>query len=116
VSSVERERLGPVEVLRLNRSERSNAMDAVLLGELLGAEKELGGDETLGDPIFSTTSERALCAGADVSERLDEAGGVARVEGFASLYAAVEAFPAPTPRGVRGQLRRRGSRAGRRLR
>lgn len=96
MSSLQRQRIEAVEVLRLDRPQRRNAMDSALLGELLGALEELGGDETLGALIFSTTSERALCAGADVSEQLDEAGGVARMEAFARLYAAVEAFPAPT--------------------
>ncbi|MDQ3607904.1 MAG: enoyl-CoA hydratase-related protein [Actinomycetota bacterium] len=96
MSSVERQRLGAVEVLRLNRPRRRNAMDSALLGELLGALEELSADETLGALIFSTTSERALCAGADVSEQLDRAGGVARMEAFARLYAAIESFPAPT--------------------
>src|SRR6185312_2553041 len=46
--------------------------------------------------VLSTTSTRALCAGADVTEDLDRAGGIARMEAFARVYAAVEAFPAPT--------------------
>jgi enoyl-CoA hydratase/carnithine racemase len=46
--------------------------------------------------VLSTTDVRALCAGADVGEPLDPEGGVARMEAFARLYAAVEAFPAPT--------------------
>src|SRR5207245_4506208 len=46
--------------------------------------------------VLSTTDTRALCAGADISESLDRAGGVARMEAFARLYAAVEAFPTPT--------------------
>jgi enoyl-CoA hydratase/carnithine racemase len=46
--------------------------------------------------VLSTTSERAFCAGADLGEPLDHAGGVARMEAFARLYSAVEAFPAPT--------------------
>ena len=46
--------------------------------------------------VVSTTSTRALCAGADVAEELDHAGGVARMEAFARVYAALEAFPAPT--------------------
>lgn len=96
MSSLERQRTGAVEVLRLDRPQRRNAMDSTLLGELLGALDELSGDPTLGALIFSTTSERALCAGADVSEQLDQAGAVARMEAFARLYAAVEAFPAPT--------------------
>lgn len=96
MSSLQRQRIDAVEVLRLDRPQRRNAMDSALLGELLGALDELSGDPALGALIVSTTSERALCAGADVSEQLDQAGGLARMEAFARLYAAVEAFPAPT--------------------
>ena len=46
--------------------------------------------------MFSTTDVKALSAGADVREQLDAAGGVARMEAFAALYAAIEAFPVPT--------------------
>ncbi len=96
MSSLQRQRIEAVEVLRLDRPQRRNAMDSALLSELLDALDELSGDPALGALIFSTTSERALCAGADVSEQLDQAGGVARMEAFARLYSAVEAFPAPT--------------------
>jgi enoyl-CoA hydratase/carnithine racemase len=71
-------------------------MDSALLAALLDALADLAADETVGVLVFSTTSTRALCAGADVREELDHAGGVARMEQFAALYAAVEAFPAPT--------------------
>ncbi len=71
-------------------------MDSALLAALLGALDELARDDELRALVFSTTSERALCAGADVGEALDHDGGVARMEAFARLYAAVEAFPAPT--------------------
>jgi enoyl-CoA hydratase/carnithine racemase len=85
-----------VEVLRLDRPERRNAMDSATLAELEAALAELAGDPDLRVLVFSTTSERALCAGADVAEVLDAEGGVARMEAFARFYAAVEAFPAPT--------------------
>jgi enoyl-CoA hydratase/carnithine racemase len=85
-----------IEVVRLDRPEVRNAMDTALLEELTGALAELAADETLKVLVVSTTSERALSAGADVSEELDHAGGVARMELFAALYAAIEAFPAPT--------------------
>jgi enoyl-CoA hydratase/carnithine racemase len=95
--SLQRSRpLEGVEVLRLDRPERRNAMDSALLAELLEALDALAADADLRALVFSTTSERALCAGADVSEPLDHAGGVARMEAFSRFYAAVEAFPAPT--------------------
>ena len=83
-------------VLRLDRPERRNAMDTALLRALLEALDELAADAATKVVVFSTTSERALSAGADVAEQLDDAAGVTRMELFARAYAAVEAFPAPT--------------------
>jgi enoyl-CoA hydratase/carnithine racemase len=71
-------------------------MDSVLLDELLEAMAELAARDDLRALVFSTTSEQALSAGADVGEELDEAAGVARMEAFTRVYAAVEAFPVPT--------------------
>jgi enoyl-CoA hydratase len=85
-----------VEVLRLDRPERRNAMDTELLRAVLEALDELARDEGLRALVFSTTSERALSAGADVAEELDAEAGVARMELFTRLYAAVDAFPLPT--------------------
>jgi enoyl-CoA hydratase len=96
VSPLQRIRENGVEVLRLDRPERRNAMDTALLTALLEALDGLAADADLRALVFSTTSERALCAGADVSEDLDAAGGVARMELFTRLYAAVESFPLPT--------------------
>jgi enoyl-CoA hydratase/carnithine racemase len=96
VSPLQRTREDGIEVLRLDRPERRNAMDTALLAVLLDALSELAADPDLRAVVFSTTSERALCAGADVSEELDAAGGLARMEQFTRMYAAVEAFPLPT--------------------
>jgi len=85
-----------IEILRLDRPEVRNAMGTAMLAELDAALTELALDETLKALVFSTTNERAFCAGADVSEQLDHEAGVARMEAFARLYTAVEAFPAPT--------------------
>jgi enoyl-CoA hydratase/carnithine racemase len=97
MAALSRERLDDgIEVLRLDRPEVRNAMDTAMLGELDAALTALAADPDLRVLVFSTTSERAFCAGADVSEQLEHAAGVARMELFARLYAAVEAFPAPT--------------------
>jgi enoyl-CoA hydratase/carnithine racemase len=97
MAALTRERLDDdIEVLRLDRPEVRNAMDSAMLAELDAALTELARDATLRALVFSTTSERALCAGADVSEQLDHEAGVARMEAFARLYAAIEAFPVPT--------------------
>lgn len=91
--SVVRETVGEVEVLRLDRPERRNAMDTALLRDLLAA---LAGCADARAVVLSTTDVTALSAGADVGEALDAAEGVARMELFTHLYAAVEALPAPT--------------------
>jgi enoyl-CoA hydratase len=85
-----------IEVLRLDRPDRRNALDSAALAELVAALAELAADEELRVLVFSTTDPKALCAGADVAESLSKEGGVARMEAFARFYAAIEAFPAPT--------------------
>ena len=91
-----RERRGDVELLRLDRPARRNAMDTALLDALLAVLGELAADDGLRALVFSTTDVSALSAGADVGEALDRAGGLRRMQRFTELYAAVEAFPAPT--------------------
>ena len=96
-SSVLRDRPADgVEVLRIDRPEVRNALDTPTIQALVDALDAAAGDPEVRAVVISTTNTRALCAGADVSEALDHAGGVARMEAFARLYAAVEAFPAAT--------------------
>jgi enoyl-CoA hydratase len=97
MAALQRERFeAGIEVLRLDRPQARNALDSAALAELEAALAELAADRQLRVLVIATTSTRALCAGADVTEVLDRAGGIARMEAFARLYAAVEAFPAPT--------------------
>ncbi|WP_205699096.1 enoyl-CoA hydratase/isomerase family protein [Conexibacter sp. SYSU D00693] len=85
-----------IAVLRLDRPKARNAMDRRMLTELLEALDRLAADDGLRALVFSTTDVTALCAGADTREPLTKEQGVERMEAFARLYAAVEAFPAPT--------------------
>jgi enoyl-CoA hydratase/carnithine racemase len=85
-----------IEVLRLDRPDRRNALDSATLAEIVYALDELAADDDLRVLVLSTTSERALSAGADVAEELDREGGIARMEAFGRVYAAIEAFPVPT--------------------
>jgi enoyl-CoA hydratase/carnithine racemase len=97
MSRLRRERLDAgIEVLRLDRPEARNALDTSGLLALEKALAELAADDGLRALVLSTTDVRALSAGADLGEALDDAGAVARMEAFARVYAAVEAFPAPT--------------------
>ena len=84
-----------VEIVRLDRPGVRNALDSATIAELLATLAELAADPALRVIVLSTTSTRAFCAGADVGEELDREGGVARMEAFAALYAALDAFPAP---------------------
>jgi enoyl-CoA hydratase/carnithine racemase len=94
---LQRERVEPgIELLRLDRPDQRNALDSATLGDLNAVLDELSAEQGLRAFVLSTTDTRALCAGADVSESLDAAAGLARMEAFARMYAAAEAFPAPT--------------------
>lgn len=96
METVLRERLDPgIEVLRLNRPERRNALDSATLELLVRALRELATDHSVRVVVLSTTSILALCAGIDVGEPLDRAGGIRRMETFVALYAAIEALPMP---------------------
>ncbi|MET8522736.1 enoyl-CoA hydratase/isomerase family protein [Nocardioides sp. NPDC004968] len=96
MTSLVRERRGDVEILRLNRPEKRNALDTPALRLLNDALRELSDDGEIRAVVLSTTSPDAFCAGADVTEPLDAAGGVARMEAFAELYQLVEQVPVPT--------------------
>jgi enoyl-CoA hydratase/carnithine racemase len=84
-----------VELLRLDRPDVRNAMDRALLRALLDELERLAADAELRVLVISTTSTRALSAGADIGEPLSAPEGVERMELFALLYAALEAFPVP---------------------
>jgi enoyl-CoA hydratase/carnithine racemase len=85
-----------IGLLRLDRPDRRNALNTELLCELVDALERMSIDDSLRVVVFSTTSERALCSGIDVTEELDHAGGVARMKYFSRFLAALEAFPLPT--------------------
>jgi enoyl-CoA hydratase/carnithine racemase len=85
-----------IVVLRLDRPERRNALNSQLLSELVGELERLAIDDTMRVLVFSTTSDRALCSGIDVSEPLTYEGGIARMKSFSRFLAALEAFPVPT--------------------
>ncbi|WP_375476935.1 enoyl-CoA hydratase/isomerase family protein [uncultured Jatrophihabitans sp.] len=95
-SGVQSERLDDgIAVIRLDRPAKRNALDTATLGTLNDTLDELAADDALHALVLSTTSTRAFCAGADVGEMLDYAGGVARMAAFTRMYAAIDAFPVP---------------------
>ena len=97
MGSLQHDVVGPgIAVLRLDRPARRNALDSALLSELVEAFERLSIDEEVRVLVLSTTSPRALCAGVDVTEKLDHTGGVARMKSFSHFLTALEAFPLPT--------------------
>ncbi|HWU22657.1 MAG TPA: enoyl-CoA hydratase/isomerase family protein [Nocardioides sp.] len=85
-----------VEILRIDRPTKRNALDTATIRLLNAALADLADDADVRAVVLSTTSTTAFCAGADVGEELDAAGGVTRMEAFAELYLRVEQVPVPT--------------------
>ncbi|MFE7227680.1 enoyl-CoA hydratase/isomerase family protein, partial [Nocardioides sp. NPDC057577] len=85
-----------IEVLRIDRPSKRNALDSLTLHELISTLDELTADPLLRVVILSTTSVDAFCAGADVTESLGAEAGIARMEAFAELYRRIEHLPVPT--------------------
>ncbi|MDT4891028.1 MAG: hypothetical protein QOE97_63 [Pseudonocardiales bacterium] len=87
---------GGVEVIRLNRPDKRNALDTESLESLIGMLERAAADDHVRAVVLSSTTERALCAGADVGEMLDHAGGVARMAAFTHLYSLIDDYPVVT--------------------
>jgi enoyl-CoA hydratase len=84
-----------VAALRINRPEVRGALDTASLRQLTSYLVELA-EEDLAALVLSSTDPNAFCAGADVGEPLDHAGGINRMNEFGAVYTAVERFPAVT--------------------
>ncbi|MDP9091443.1 MAG: enoyl-CoA hydratase/isomerase family protein [Actinomycetota bacterium] len=85
-----------VDIVRLDRPDKRNALDSPTLAEFVAVLDDVAADPDLRVLVISTTNARAFCAGADISEQLDRAGGVARMALFCRMYSTIEAFPVPT--------------------
>lgn len=85
-----------VALLQLDRPRARNALDTGLLAELLEHLAAAGADDAVRALVVSSTDQMAFSAGADVRERLDEAGAVRRMELFAEVYDALTGFAKPT--------------------
>lgn len=97
MTSLIRERIDDgVEIIRINRPHKRNALDSATLGLINIALDDLSRDPGLRALVLSTTSTTAFCAGADVTETLDPAGAVARMQAFTELYRLLEHVPVPT--------------------
>jgi enoyl-CoA hydratase/carnithine racemase len=94
-----------VAVLRLERPEARNAIDTLMLNEMLARIGEAGEDEGVRVLVISSGDHMGLSAGADVREELaEEEAKVARMQLFADLYNAIVAFPKPTVAACHGDV------------
>jgi enoyl-CoA hydratase/carnithine racemase len=85
-----------IALLRLERPKARNAINTVMLQQMLARLAEAREDEGVRVLVISSSDHMGLSAGADVKEQLDEQGGVDRMQLFADLYEAIVDFPKPT--------------------
>jgi 3-hydroxypropionyl-coenzyme A dehydratase len=93
-----------VALLRLERPQARNAMNAQMLAELLEHVAVARADEAVRVFVISSSDHLGLSAGADVREELDAEGHVARMQLFSDLYDAITAFPKPTVAACHGDV------------
>ncbi len=93
-----------VAVLRLERPEARNAIDTVMLNEMLARLAQAADDEAVRALVISSSDHMGLSAGADVREELEGQQKVERMQLFADLYNAIVAFPKPTVAACHGDV------------
>jgi enoyl-CoA hydratase/carnithine racemase len=93
-----------VALLQLNRPEVRNAMDTLMLEELLEHIASAREDEAVRALVVSSTDHMGLSAGADVREELDREGAIRRMQLFADLYDDLVSFPKPTIAACHGSV------------
>ena len=91
---------GGVALLRLNRPPM-NPLSVALLDELRDAALALGRDATV-KAVVVAGSEKALAAGADISELNGQLGARASADAFRGAFDAIAAIPRPVIAAIRG--------------
>jgi enoyl-CoA hydratase/carnithine racemase len=85
-----------VAILRLQRPDARNAMDTLMLVEILEHLAVARSDEAVRAVLISSSDQMGLSAGADIKEQLDPEGKVRRMQLFADVYDGIVGFPKPT--------------------
>src|SRR5215213_11259327 len=85
-----------VALLQLDRPQARNAMNTLMLEEILEHLAAARDDGAVRALVVSSTDHMGLSAGADVREELDEDGRERRMQLFADVYDQLTDFPKPT--------------------
>lgn len=95
---------GAVRVLRFNRPDKLNALNAPLLDAFSAALDAAASDRTVRVVILTGAGERAFVAGADIGEYQgrQEAAFIAYQQRSRALFDRLEALPKPTIAAVHG--------------
>lgn len=97
------ERDDAVAILRLNRPEVHNAMNAELSGALLSALASLRDDADVGAVVLTGAGDRAFCAGQDMAEAPDGVGAMRGGGANAGqVFAELGRYPKPVIAAVNG--------------
>jgi enoyl-CoA hydratase/carnithine racemase len=75
VADIEQERRGAVQILRINREEARNSLNAAVLSGLGFGIRDAEADPEVGAVIITGTGERAFCAGMDLRGFATGTGG-----------------------------------------
>src|SRR5207237_4439602 len=95
------ERRGRVGIIRFNRPQALNALNATLKNELLGAVEAFDADDGVGC-ILLTGSDKAFAAGADIKEMADKSTIDLMMGDFAASWHATSAARKPVVAAVSG--------------
>ena len=93
-----------VAILRLERPQARNALNARMLEEMLEHLRAAAEDEQVRAVVISSSDHMGLSAGADIREEMDAEAGVRRMQLFADVYDAITGFPKPTIAACHGDV------------
>jgi enoyl-CoA hydratase len=100
-TSILTETRGRVGLITLNRPQALNALNAVLLTELMEALTVFDSDSAIGAMIV-TGSEKAFAAGADIREMADASMADMKARGFVELFDGIRKINKPVIAAVSG--------------
>ena len=103
-SPVAIERRGSVAILRIDRTDRMNALSRATLQAFGRIGRELGGDASLRAIVLTGTGDKAFCAGADLKERqgMDENAVRDQVKLYLSELGWLDTSPVPVVAALNG--------------